>query len=99
MTNLKCGMCGSLRVLGPTHANGGNNHSAVSVYLEFHDPTGRKRNASDVRRASVCVDCGHVALFVSESVRLELLEEAKGLQPVVDSSVTPKLPQGHALRF
>ena len=92
MTSLQCGMCGSQQVLGPTHAKE-TGAKRVPIDLEFTDtlaptkayPEGTTRVFKDVRRASVCLDCGHVALFVSESVRLELLEAAKNLRPVIAS--------------
>ena len=84
---LKCAMCGGPNVLGTTRAieRGGNN--PVSIRLEFIDTlSGDIEGFTGVRRGSVCVDCGHVALFVSESVRKKLREKAATLRPMPDDS-------------
>lgn len=90
MANLKCAMCGSPRVLGPTQAGDRFNiDNPVSVSVAFTDTlpsTPRRKEFSGVRRASVCVDCGHIAFFVSEGIRMKLLEQASMLQATFSDS-------------
>ena len=84
---LKCAMCGGESVIGLTQATAFASNNDVPIDFELFDSSTLKvESFSGVRRLSVCVDCGHVALFVSESVRKKLREKAATLQPMPDDS-------------
>ena len=85
MTTLKCSMCGSSEVLGPTRAaDQFNSNNAFRLNLVFTKVANDSTEEVRAKRASVCLACGHVALFISEEDRDALRDAAGGLRPVND---------------
>ena len=77
----KCVACGATSMFGPTFASdGGNVNNALGMSLIF-DKNGDKEEFS-VRRASACLDCGHIALYLSETDRYALRESVEVLKPI-----------------
>jgi hypothetical protein len=98
MPDLKCAACGSAHVLGRTplvawSLAGGGEHHHVELRLQFQDATKKQSffhpvTTTDfvVGAASVCLECGQVALHVSDSVKERLRQEEAHLRPVVDEA-------------
>ena len=83
MTTLKCAVCSGTNLFGPTHACAEkHDHEVMLVCTDV--PTQEKRYIP--LSGTLCLECGHVALFVSPARLLRVREKAGHvLQPIVDN--------------
>ena len=85
MTTLKCAVCSGTNLFGPTHACGNNYGNPVEADLVFTEvATGERSYTGEPTRGTLCLDCGHVALFVSEAKLIKMRERVGELHPIVD---------------
>lgn len=76
-----CAMCGSVHISPETHFE--PTEGVATMHFVLRDPpTGwlaDPRLRLRITRARACLDCGHVALFLSPKRREELRQAASGL--------------------